>query len=347
MAKTPKGAAPKSRDETLDLPDWLLLFDGGDIKEFLAKLRHTFRRVYIVMMVALLFFIPVSIALNGTEARWLNLIPIALMTAFAVYHAFEPYKFLAWFGFGAVSYGGIPNARIMEVLKLKFPDFELTKFLRAGGQGVKFGWDILAVTWLFFFMWFMVFATVRVEPGPAYFFLFVLMAWGAISIKWPATAPWYKRICMTVTLVFTGLFLYQGLIAKTDWWRELQGANIEVQHIVVSTDPQPLTAFHDRTGNGRMEEGERRIKRVPNGCYSFTATGPDTMFEGLNQADNLGDIVLLNGFGEGPDWVFPVTDNQVTVSFVQGLGQRAIAGGGYEVMKITLIPAQCPSEEEQ
>jgi hypothetical protein len=342
MAKaSTTGAAPKSRNDTLDLPDWLLLLDKGDLTEFLVKLRHVFRQVYIVTLVAMLLLVPLSIWLNGTEARWLNVVPIFVMAAFTVYHALDPYKFLAWFGYGAVSYGGLPNTRIMEILKLNFPDFEIQKFIAAGGQGVKLGWDLFSVVWLFWFMWFMVLATIPAEAGPTYMLLAVLLAWGAISIKWAVGAKWYRRICITITTAFTVLFVWQAFIAKTDVWRVATAGPIVVQQVVVDTAPQPLAHFVDRAYQGSIQGGERQVVNVPDGCYSFSAVGPDVLFDNHPEfAMALADIIRLNGHDAG--WVFPIEGNQVTVSIDSSFGTGTLVGSGYEVVDITLTPKTCP-----
>jgi hypothetical protein len=132
-----------------------------------------------------------------------------------------------------------------------------------------------------------------------------------------------------------------GVVFLVDYFKD---KTVSVQHVVVSTRSVPLSHFVDRNTDGIIQEAERRVRRVPNGCYTFTATGPDTMFDHLNQVTAVGDLVRLNGYDQRGG-AFPVADDgNVTVSFDPSFGTGQIAGGGYEVVNITLTPASCPDE---
>lgn len=154
--------------------------------------------------------------------------------------------------------------------------------------------------------------------------------------------------------VFAGIALivlaasWAGLsnFSLPSWWSdEDEGESFQVDHVVVSTKPIFLTHFVDRNSDGLLQNAERIIRKVKPGCYQFTATGPDTVWDQYpDQTYDLGSIVRVNGNDTGHS--FRIEEGKVPiVSFDPSFGKGRLiqtGAGGYEVVKITLTPSSGP-----
>lgn len=227
----------------------------------------------------------ISLLLNQTEWRGLNLVfPFALIII-ALYHAMEPFKFLFWFGGGTVYYQGLPNNQLSEMLKLKFADFKADELVKAGIKGVNVWWEVLVLMWLAAFLWFMMMATIPVSLRFAPGAILVLMAALLATFKWPSATHWFKLICSAGIGLFGLIYIGGALFSETkigqrvgetteSAYTGLAGKTHQFNQVIASKMTVEVSNFKDYNGNGVVDDGERRPVQLPEGCYRIQIGGP-------------------------------------------------------------------------
>ena len=264
-----QGAA--NRDAEINFPDLLLILNQNDVWGGVKSLRTAFRWVFLFTLMALAVLIPLSLAINATDYRAFNLVFLFALAIIGLYHALDPFKWLVFFGFGGV-FNGLPNVQFDRLIPIpgrefQIPDFKLREFMEAGGQGVKFYWDVLVVVWLFFAMWFAVLSTIEVNSAAVWGFMAMLLILGIISIRWSMSRCqlWFKRICIGIIVSMTilwgaGTFLgpnFKFLAWVTPQAEEIYSASRETENALNKEEAGRLVKLQEKRMSAGLSAAEQ------------------------------------------------------------------------------------------
>ncbi len=265
--------------------EWLSVAAESEVIEKMKATREWLRKMTFIGSAAMFAAVAISLLLNQTEWRGLNLVfPFALIII-ALYHAIEPFKFLFWFGGGTVYYQGLPNNQLSEMLKLKFADFKADELVKAGIKGVNVWWEALVLMWLASFLWFMMMATIPVSLPFAPGAILVLVAALLTTFKWPSATQWFKRICYLGIGLFGLVWIGGALFSETKIGQRVgettesayvgvAGKTHQFDQVIASKMTVEVSNFKDYNGNGVVDDGERRPVKLPEGCYRIQIGGP-------------------------------------------------------------------------
>lgn len=229
------------------------------------------------------------------------------------------------------------------------------QLIRAGGHAISSAFPsftsyVRAVIHVLLFMGlaFSVLGTLKIENIAAVLPVFIiLLLVGFAFYLWP-NRVWYKRIVWFILIKLFVLWAVWAYVSADtisfvqDQYRKVVEEPIVVDHVVISTKSVELTDFVDRNSDGIMQDAERVIRKVKAGCYRFSATGPDVVWDHHpTQIYDLSGIIRING--NDANRSFRIKEAEpVIVSFDPSFGKGHLiqtGPGGYEVVKITLTPS--------
>ena len=295
---------------TSSFQEWLSVATESEVIEKLKVTREWLKGVVIRGSVALAVSIVVSLFINQTEWRMLNLVFPFVLIVLAVIHAVDPFKFLISFGGGAAYYQGLSGGQLAEMHKAAPSDSKVGSFISAGIKGVNVWWEVLVLMWLAAFLWFMMMATIPVSLRFAPGAILVLMAALLATFKWPSATHWFKLICSAGIGLFGLIYIGGALFSETkigqrvgetteSAYTELAGKTYQFQHVVVTERNVDLSNFRDADNDGIVDQDERKPVKVPAGCYQLTISGPQAIFSAApNVSQDIGGALRIGFQGD-------------------------------------------------